>query len=426
MWQAQRLLTAIGGSIMNKLVCDICGGKIKMLPGGTLGECENCGTQYPKERLQEIYSGMKVSITGTKEDVEQWKELCEKYIKNCDYEAAEKIVKKILEASPSDTYANSIYDKLLDWKFYEVKNGVLVKYHGKSVETTIPHGIVNIGESAFSECESVKKVIISDNVMQISKEAFLGCKSLIDINLPEGLKRIGENAFSGCESLVKITIPSSVTHYERNVFGSNAQKDIKSCLSLLKVIINSEADINNSMFNGCLKLQEVQFSKAISAIGSYAFINCDSLRTIVLKNGLKTIGSMAFYGCINLEKIIIPKSVANIGYEAFKNCLNLKGITIPDSVTKIEKGVFEQCVKLEKITIPDNVTEIEYNAFCGCTNLKKVHFKGTPQIHNDAFKKTPFEETLNYRIANNKCQWCGGSFPIFGKTCKSCGRPKDY
>ena len=97
-----------GGFLMNKLQCDICGGQIEMQSGGQNGICVNCGTAYSLDRMKELYSGMKVSITGSKEDVEQWRELLRRYYDSGDFQEAEKIVKKILEAIPSDEDAGDI------------------------------------------------------------------------------------------------------------------------------------------------------------------------------------------------------------------------------------------------------------------------------------------------------------------------------
>lgn len=60
---------------MEKLKCDICGGRIEIEAGGRRGVCVNCGTAYSMDRMREMLSGVKVSVTGSNEDVEQWKTL---------------------------------------------------------------------------------------------------------------------------------------------------------------------------------------------------------------------------------------------------------------------------------------------------------------------------------------------------------------
>ena len=44
-----------------------------------------------------------------------------------------------------------------------INNGVLKKYNGQGGEVTIPEGVIDIGDGAFSWCSSLKKVTIPEN-----------------------------------------------------------------------------------------------------------------------------------------------------------------------------------------------------------------------------------------------------------------------
>ena len=48
---------------MNRLRCDICGGQIEMQPDKR-GLCLNCGTSYSLATMKEMFTGVKVSVTG--------------------------------------------------------------------------------------------------------------------------------------------------------------------------------------------------------------------------------------------------------------------------------------------------------------------------------------------------------------------------
>ena len=124
---------------MQKLACDICGGAIEMMAGGQRGVCTCCGMEYSVDRIKEIYSGMKVSVTGSTEDVEQWKASLKIYLKNFDFSAAENTARKILDANPSDKETIELYEKIQDWKLYETNGSILIRYRGckKSVRNTI-------------------------------------------------------------------------------------------------------------------------------------------------------------------------------------------------------------------------------------------------------------------------------------------------
>ena len=114
------------------LRCDICGGELEMQGGGK-AVCASCGMKYSTESLREKFNGLKVSITGSRDDVAQWKELMNKYLEKHDYVAAEGIIKKILEADPTDQFANNLYDQMQDWKHLTIVNGILVSYRNGNI-----------------------------------------------------------------------------------------------------------------------------------------------------------------------------------------------------------------------------------------------------------------------------------------------------
>jgi hypothetical protein len=64
-------------------------------------------------------------------------------------------------------------------------------------------GITTIGDDAFYECTSLKKVVIPDNVTAIGRRAFYGCTSLTTVDIPGGVATIGDCAFYGCPLLLK-------------------------------------------------------------------------------------------------------------------------------------------------------------------------------------------------------------------------------
>ena len=188
---------------MPKLQCDICGGSIVMQPGGQLAICDSCGMEYStgriREKVQEITGIVRIEgpvqarQTGTEDDVTQWKNLLDKYYKAGDFQAAENIVKKILEAVPSDEQANKMYDELQVLKFIEIKNGVLVSYKGQAESLVIPSCVEKIGNGAFKENNSLKEVTIPPGVIEIENDAFKHCAKLGDcpkncVNLHSGVE----------------------------------------------------------------------------------------------------------------------------------------------------------------------------------------------------------------------------------------------
>ena len=101
------------------------------------------------------------------------------------------------------------------------------RYIGHDNELEIPSVIngkivISIGEYAFSDCSSLKSVIIPDSVKNISAYAFYSSKHLEKITIPNSVISIGNCAFQYCSSLANITIENGVTSIGHWVFDDTA------------------------------------------------------------------------------------------------------------------------------------------------------------------------------------------------------------
>ena len=151
---------------------------------------------------------------------------------------------------------------------------------------------------ATQKKDSVKKVVIEDDVTSIGNYAFSGCSSLTDITLPSSVTSIKSCAFYKCSQLASIEIPSSVT------------------------------SIGNSAFRNCTGLTSITIPESVTSIGDSAFRNCTGLTSITISDRVTSIGNYVFWGCSNLTSIVIPDSVTSIGELAFSDCSSLKIISL--------------------------------------------------------------------------------------------------
>ncbi|MBR2465872.1 MAG: leucine-rich repeat domain-containing protein [Clostridia bacterium] len=219
----------------------------------------------------------------------------------------------------------------------------------------------HLGYYALEIHSGERKIVNVDDYLFITSGginyliAYVGNET--DLTLPEsygGEKyQINKYAFSGCDSLTSVTISDSVTTIGDSAFSS--------CTSLTSVTIgDSVTTIGEEAFIGCSSLTSVTIGNSVTTIGSVAFFGCTSLTSVVIPDSVTTIGSVAFSSCTSLTSVVIPDSVTTIGFSAFSSCTSLTSVVIPDSVTTIGSSAFYWCTSLTSIKYRG--TEDEWSA----------------------------------------------------------------
>lgn len=161
-----------------------------------------------------------------------------------------------------------------------------------------------------------------------------------EITLPSGVTGIGDNAFSSCENLREINVTESNKIY-RSINGVLYTKDLKT---IIRYPVGKEDE-------------KFVIPCSVTSIGDYAFWCCSNLREITLPSSVTNIGDLAFAGCGSLQEINIPPCVTSIGDYAFGGCKNLREITLPSNITSIGANVFLACGNLQRINIPIGTLE---------------------------------------------------------------------
>ena len=133
--------------------------------------------------------------------------------------------------------------------------------------------------------------------------------SVKNLVIEDDITAIGKNAFRGFENLESVTIGKNVTQ------------------------------IKYAAFIECKKLSSITFSPTLTEIEYYAFQDCISLKNVILPDSVTKIGEHAFYNCSSLEKIKMPLNLETIGDYAFSGCSKWLGrIFLSIKLKKIGKG----------------------------------------------------------------------------------------
>ena len=203
-------------------------------------------------------------------------------------------------------------------------------------------------------------------VKQIKDRAFSSCESLVSIKISQNIDTIGEGVLLYCDSLQSIVVDSKNKTYDSRD-NCNAIIETKS----------------NVLIYGC---NNSIIPTGVTRIGDKAFCSCTDIDSIVIPSSVTTIGESAFQWCHSLRKIDMSENVTNIGNYAFASCWKLKSISLPSNLTQLSDGVFKWCDSLCEINIPDNITKIGRAAFYKCYSLKSINIpSAVVSIESDAF-----------------------------------------
>lgn len=287
---------------------------------------------------------------------------------------------------------------------------------------TIPSSCENIGPAAFKNCESLERVEFSANsslkkigggfsvyVYESSKiyrsieyGAFSNCISLKSIIIPHSCEEIGAAAFKNCKSL------------ERVEFETNSRLKIIKGGWYSAFFYGDSISNYYGAFSDCISLESIIIPASCEIIEASSFQNCKSLRSVWIELGsqLKTIaggleqgkirdGSQiyvkthyygAFLGCSSLKSFSVPSSVVEIGKSAFKDCSSLSELSFDacSELKTIDESAFEDCSFMRRIDMRNcsKLTSIGANALYGGYDVKTYLFQiGAnipPVLGNDA------------------------------------------
>ncbi|MDE7246188.1 MAG: leucine-rich repeat protein, partial [Oscillospiraceae bacterium] len=211
---------------------------------------------------------------------------------------------------------------------------------------TVPASVVEIGEEVFERCKALKEIdfagndkyvvensvlfalkdsqknvliaaapkslpaeyTVPDTVKRIGRSGFSECQSLKSLILPSGLEEIGHFAFYNCSQLNALVIPESVATIESYFWDNCTLSTFGNCKFDI-TIPGSVKCIPNGLFH-MASTQHITLGEGCTEIKS-AFSSCQNLQSISLPSTLKTINTNAISRCPNLSKIYYEGTAAD-------------------------------------------------------------------------------------------------------------------
>lgn len=251
----------------------------------------------------------------------------------------------------------------------EVHSLIAVDYIGKFAyagtnitSVTLPNGI-EVGASAFEECDNLATVVVGDDV------------------------KLGAYAFRLAWNLnFEATALPGVDHTDRIVYYYDLTSNLTS------ITIGDDVTLGEGAFYGASKVTSVDIG-ANAYIGDLAFYNADSLETIDLSKATH-IGNEAFSGVIftlfyyNVsEDLHLGDALDEDGAYRYRiYASNLTNVTI--NAESIGSDAFAYVDTLTDVTLGSGVKNIGARAFSEAESLQNINLDMVVNIGEQAFAKT--------------------------------------
>lgn len=288
------------------------------------------------------------------------------------------------------------------WEYIENSSGTItiLAYRGSEKELATPKTLADktvsrINGYCFSDNKSITLVIISDGVEYIGERAFYQCTSLKKVYISKSVQTIyvpsqSEPVFDGCNSDVVLYCGASSepsgwgTHW--NYYNYSSQlTTIWDMPSLPQQ--NSEWEYVEKS-DGTIKV--------FKYLGS-------STNVMISKINNKEV-SEVYNGCFQYKSNIISA-------------------TIPNSVTSIGESVFNGCTSLENLTIPFVGHSSTSTGFQGVFGYIFGYTTQTTKS-GDSSSSSSFTTLTTGSVANAVCSWTDKTYSYSEKTGGSWWNPK--
>lgn len=298
--------------------------------------------------------------------------------------------------------------------------------------------VTKIGEYAFYGAEDIDSIVFAGRTMELDKKALQSCE-VQKIVITGCDMEIGANAFSYCDDVSEVYISNSRLEMKEYAFydaGKDMSVKIENCTGVLDdkafqacgiaglTINNSTLELGENVFSYCDDLAEAAFADSTLDIGTYAFYdsgddtavtfaNCEldmddkafqscALTTLDISDSETVMGENTFSYCEDLTDVKIGTGNTEIGTYSFYDCTALVNVSIAadaedDSLTIVlDDKAFQNC-SVQNVVIGRGNIELGDHVFSYCENLGNVEIRGSlSDIGDYAFYDCPAELVIQY------------------------------
>lgn len=241
-------------------------------------------------------------------------------------------------------------------------------------------------------------------VTRVEDDAFIKQNQLVEVVIPASVIEIGSTAFHDCENLQVFTVAEENPVYcvKNGLLLDKGEKVLIRCPSGRYGEVTDIPDtvflISDAAFADCSSLSKIELPISVLSIGAMAFSNCQSLSEVIVPSGVQTLPDSAFADCIALQRVTLSEGLTNISVAAFRNCTALQEVQLPDTLESIKSNAFENCSSLQRMHLPAAVSDLSANAFSGCISLSEVTVAAENPYYTaiDGVLMTADQETLVY------------------------------
>lgn len=289
-------------------------------------------------------------------------------------------MKKLIILFANTLSLNKMTDKIFTAELVEEQ----IKENGGITSFTVPDGFTIIGERAFEECLSLRKVILPESIIRIEKSAFSQCAYLKEINLPNSITFIGPYAFYMCYHLTSCRLPSNLISISEGIF--------RQCIQLSEVYLpDGLKSIEEHAFDSCSKLNAIDLPDSLTSLGKYCFAICN-LKNVVLPEGISCLPHKCFWRGLDSNATITLKG--NIDFPPDIEDIHYEGYNLFSDF--LERGIvinFYQYPSLEFLFC-ETMSEVERNIIFRTLGGDEIPIKIPPNSDKFQYKELVMAQAL--------------------------------